>query len=510
MALGPRATAVFGALALLLGGCTPLKEYIHNGFKVGPNYQRPPAPVAGDWIDAADKRVNHESPDLSRWWEVLNDPVLDSLVQSAYQQNLTLREAGFRVLQSRAALGIAVGNLFPQSQNASGDYQRRAISSEVANRQFLPERFYSQWDLGFNLAWEIDVWGKLRRAVEEADDRLNASVEDYDFVLVTLLGDVASTYVQIRTLEQQIAYTRTNVGLQRESLDIARARFKGGEVSELDVDQAQSLLSQTEASIPQQEIQLRQAANRLCILLGIPPEELRTKLGPAPIPTAPPEVVVGIPAELLRRRPDVRAAERRAAADSARIGIAEADFYPAFTLFGDIGYSAEHVVNLFTPTAFTASITPSFQWKILNYGRLLNNVRLQEALFQESVTRYQNTVLQANEEVENGLVTFIKSHQRTLFLTESVAAAEKAVKVAIAQYKAGLVDYNRVALLEQNLVDQLNLLAQARGEIAQGLIETYRALGGGWEIRCEPITAAVCPPTVTADAAVPAKEGKTP
>jgi len=472
-------------VAVSLCGCTPITEYVHNGFKVGPNYQKPPAPVAKHWIDAVDKRVRTESDDLSKWWTVFNDPALDWLVCSAYRQNLTLRQAGFQILAARAQRNIAIGSLFPQTQQATGDYTRNAISFEDANRQgsIFSKRFYPQQDFGFNLSWELDFWGRYRRAVESAEDTLDASVENYDAVLVTLLGDVATAYVQVRTLEAQIKLTQANVDLQRKTLEIAVARFKGGTTSELDVDQAQSNLSQTESQIPMLIIQLRQENNMLSMLLGIPPEDLLPRLGTAGIPIAPVDVAVGIPADLLRRRPDVRKAERQAAAQSAQIGIAEAEFYPHLALNGSFGYSAEHFNRLFRPTAFEGTFGPAFQWNILNYGRILNNVRVQDAQFLALVAAYQNTVVTAGQEVENGLVTFLEAQYEVKYLAESVQAAEKAVTVALAQYKGGTVDFNRVALVEQNLVAQQNLLAQARGSIALGLIQVYRALGGGWQIR---------------------------
>src|SRR5438874_8929197 len=221
-------------------GCTPLGEYVQNGFKVGPNYGRPPAPVANDWIDADDQRVRKDSDDLSQWWTVFDDPVLDDLVSNAYRQNLTLRQAGFQVLQARAQFGIAVGGLFPQTQDLSGDYNRIATSREAANRQFASssKRFFGQWDFNFNLAWELDFWGRFRRAVEAADASLDASVENYDDVLVTLLGDVATNYVNVRTFEQRIKLARQNVELQRKTLEIAIARSKGGATGELNADQA--------------------------------------------------------------------------------------------------------------------------------------------------------------------------------------------------------------------------------------------------------------------------------
>jgi NodT family efflux transporter outer membrane factor (OMF) lipoprotein len=474
-----------------LCGCTPFAEYLHNGFKVGPNYEKPPAPVAKNWIDVADNRVRTESDDLSKWWTVFNDPVLDSLVCSAYRQNLTLRQAGFQVLYARAQRNVAIGNLFPQTQKATGDFTRNAVSVETANSQaaFINQRFYPQWDFGFNLSWEVDFWGRYRRAVESAEDTLDASVENYDAMLVTLLGDVATAYVQIRTIQVQIKLTQANVELQRRTLEIAVARFKGGTATELDVDQAQSNLSQTESQIPQLKIQLRQANNQLSILMGTPPEDLQPRLGTAGIPTTPTDVAVGIPADLLRRRPDVLRAERQAAAQSAQIGIAEADFYPAIALNATFGYSAEQFNRLFRPSAFTGSFGPAFQWNILNYGRILNNVRAQDAQFQALVAAYQNSVLTAGQEVENGLATFLQSQEEVKYLAQSVKAAEKAVIVALAQYKGGTVDFNRVALVEQNLVQQQNSLAQAQGSIALGLIQVYRALGGGWQIRltdCDP------------------------
>lgn len=491
-----------GILSLAAVGCTPLGEYVHNGFKVGPNFRRPAAPVAQQWIDANDMRVRSESPDDSHWWTVFNDPILNDLVQFSYRQNLTLREAGWRVLEARASLGIAVGEIFPQTQTANGDFTQRGVSIAVANRQATPTRFYSQWGYGFNLSWELDFWGRFRRAIESADEQLNASVENYDDVLVALVSDVAANYVQLRTLEQQLEYTKTNVGLQRETLVLAQARFRAGTTSELDLDQAQSTLSQTESQIPQLEIQIRLTANRLCTLLGIPPEDLRAKISPGAIPTAPVEVAVGIPADLLRRRPDVRREERNAAAQCAQIGVAEADFYPAITIFGTIGYSARHFADLFSDKAFNGSVGPSFQWNILNYGRILNNVRLQEARFQELVTRYQNTVLKANEEVENGLITFLRSQQQTKALLQSVEAAQKAVRVALVQYRNGLTDFNRVALLEQDLVSRQNLLAQAQGQIALGLIQVYKGLGGGWQIRCDDAAAACATPPALPAAAL--------
>jgi NodT family efflux transporter outer membrane factor (OMF) lipoprotein len=486
-------------VAVLACGCTGPLQYIRNGFKVGPNYGRPPAPVAREWIDANDVRVRSETDDLSKWWTVFNDPILDSLICEAYRQNLSLRVAGFRVLEARAQLLIDVGSLFPQKQAAVGDFTQTGFSLETANRNFSSSgsglrRWFPQWDQGFNLSWELDFWGRFRRAVESDAASLNASVENYDDVLVTLLGDVASNYVQMRTFEQRIKYAEENVKLQQTTLRIVNGKVKVGLVDELDAAQARSTLEQTEAVIPELKIGQRQAANRICILLGMPPEDLERRLGPGQIPVAPPDVAVGIPADLLRRRPDVRRAERQAAAQSALIGLAESDYYPHIFINGSFTYSAAQFPDLFQQRAFAGTVGPSFTWNILNYGRILNNVRLQEARFQELVATYQNTVLSAAEDVENGLVTFLRAQEREKSQNACVKDADMAVRIALAKYTAGTIDLTRVTLLQQTLVQQQDTLMQAQGEIALGLIQTYRALGGGWQIRLTGCPSGPLPP----------------
>ncbi len=469
--------------AVCLSGCTPCSQYFRNGFKVGPNYGRPPAPVAERWIDAADQRVRSVSTDESRWWTVFNDPVVNDLVQAAYRQNLSLRQAGFRVLEARAQLGVAVGQLAPQAQENTGSYTANGVSLNVANREFTRDRWFGQWDYGFNLSWELDFWGRFRRAVEASEASLDASVEQYDDVLVTLLADVVSNYVQYRTVEQRIAYAQDNVCLQGKILELATARFRGGMTSELDVHQAQSDLSSTEALIPQLRLLRREANNRLCILLGTPPENLQQRLGNGPIPAALQGVAVGIPAELLRRRPDVRRAERLAAAQSARIGVAQADLYPQISLDGTLAYGSQEFGNLLAGNSFSGSVGPGFRWNILNYGRIINNVRGQDASFQEMVVAYQQTVLRANEEVENGLARFLEAQEEVRALANSVSEARKSVEQALAQYEGGLTDFNRVAVLQERLVQRQDQLAQAQGDVALGLVSVYRALGGGWQIR---------------------------
>jgi NodT family efflux transporter outer membrane factor (OMF) lipoprotein len=444
--------------------------------------------VAERWIDAADLRTEQNPEVLKRWWTVFDDQKLNALIECAYRQNLTLREAGLRILQARAARDIAVGNIFPQQQTANGSYTRSA-NATMANTSSGGmgagmSRFSDSWNMGFNLNWELDFWGRFRRAIAAADANLDASVFDYDDVLVTLLGDVADNYVTVRTNQERIALLRTNAELQQKVLRFIDVRFKAGfKQTELDLDQALANLRQTEAGIPLLEASQRQAENNLCTLLGIPPVDLANILGDGSIPSSPPDVVLGIPADLLRRRPDVRKAERLAAAQAEQIGIAQSDLYPAFYVNGSLGYTAQNFPDLFRSNAFNGNVGPSFQWNILNYGRIANNVRYQDAKFRELVVQYQDTVLQANKEVENGLATFLQAQRRRKILDESVVASQKAVKIVVLQYEKGAVDFNRYATIEQNLVTQQDSAAQARGQISQGLISVFRALGGGWELR---------------------------
>jgi len=468
-------------LALFTSGCTTLKEYVENGFKVGPNYQRPPAPLEMNWIDAKNPRVRSAPADYATWWRIFADPILNDLIRIAYEQNVNLRVAGTRVLETRAQRAIAVGTLFPQSQTATGDYSHTQVSRNIANAP--PQRFFDNWATSFNVSWEIDFWGRFRRTIESANDAVEASVDDYDNAMVSLIGDLATAYTQYRAIQWQIAYTNENIALQKGSLQIATDRFKGGQTSEVGVVQATSLLEQLESTIPVLEAGLRQSNNQICVLLGMPPEELAARLGPPPPPPIPPEIVVGVPADLIRRRPDLREAERLIAAQNAQIGVAEANFYPAFFINGTIGYQAQNLSQLFSTKSFTGSVGPAFQWEILNYGRVLNNVRFQDFKTQELVASYQQTVLAAAQEVENGIISYLTARQQTEYLAASVTAAKKAVQLVVAQYKGGLTDYTPVFVAEQFLAQQQVLLAQAQANIALGLISTYRALGGGWEYR---------------------------
>jgi len=294
-----------------------------------------------------------------------------------------------------------------------------------------------------------------------------------------------AAYVDIRTFEQRLEYARQNVRIQEDSLGLAKARSEEGKTGDISLHLSQSNLDATKASIPSLEIGLRQANNRLCTLLGIPTMDLSKLLGEGDgIPTAPAEVVVGIPADLLRRRPDVRAAESQVAAQSAQIGVALSDLYPSISVTGEISVQAEEFTNLFKSLSTGGSIGPSFRWNVLNYGRIMNNVRVQDARFQELIASYQNTVLTANQEVEDALVSFLRTQERVKSLAASADATRKALELELLNFKEGETDFTGVFVLQGDLVQKQDQLAAAQGEVVTSLIGVYKALGGGWEIRC--------------------------
>ncbi len=469
------------AVVLLLSSCAT----------VGPDFQRPEAEVAPEWLETDDPRIKSEPAEHREWWKVFEDPILDSLIETAYQQNLTLQAAGIRILEARAKLGIAAGFQYPQVQRITGGATANKISSGGTNFDFFTS-YPKLYSLGFDATWEIDFWGRFRRGVEAASANYIASIANYDDLLVTLTAEVARVYVRIRTLEQRLAVTRANVELQDQSLRLTETRFKYGDVTELDVLQARALLTDTQSQVPRLEGQLRQEKNGLSILLGTPPSHLSDMLhGPGVIPNPPIEVAVGIPADLLRRRPDIRRAELLAAAQSARIGIAKSELYPRLALLGSIGFglltngTGSSLSDFFTNDSLVYSAGGGLQWPIFNYGRIKNKVRVQDARFQESVVNYQNKVLEAAREVEDAMVGFFRSQEEVKFLEDSVKALKRSVDLSLIQYKEGLVDYQRVIDNQRFLTDQQDVLASVSGAVNLSLVAMYKALGGGWQIRAE-------------------------
>ena len=453
-----------------------------SGCAVGPDFDTPAAMVQSNWIEKYDLRVETKSDIKSLWWTSFGDPTLDELIECASEQNLPVQIAGLRILEARAQLGVAIGNMYPQNQEGFGDAQTTRLSSRLANQANL-QHSVSNFDIGFDAAWEIDFWGRFRRNVEATDAAMLATVADYDNALVSLTAEVARTYAEMRTFEVLIQIAYKNVKIQKEGVEIAELHFRNGATSELDVTQARSLYESTLADIPELQASLQRAKNALSILLGQPPGSIETLLrGPHKIPSASRKVAIGLPAELLRRRPDIRAAELTAAAEAARIGVAEADLYPRFFLLGDIGVQASDAARLFAPGSLAYTAGPGFRWSILNYGRITNNVRAQDARFQQALVNYENTVLKAAQEVEDALIGFLKDQESAANLQRSVDAAQRSVELSIIQYKEGAVDFQRVIDSLTKLLDVMNRLAQTRSSIATNLIGVYKALGGGWEV----------------------------
>ncbi|UCD78451.1 MAG: efflux transporter outer membrane subunit [Desulfobacterales bacterium] len=470
-------------LTLVISGCA----------MVGPDYVKPTAPEAEKWLEPDSPKLKSQEGKFGDWWTVFNDPALNELIQAAYQQNLTLQIAGLRIYEARAQLGIAFGFQFPQTQQGSGSASLNQLSKNAPNT-VNADRYYSNFDIGLDAAWELDVWGKFRRAVQTGVANLEASIANYDDILVSLTAEVARTFIVLRTSEERLAVARQNVEIQQRSLEIADVRFKAGAVTELDVSQAKALLRSTEATIPGFETDIRQAKNALAILLGKLPGEIDAMLGgPGLIPKVPAEVAVGIPAELLRRRPDIRFAERQLAAQSAQIGFAKADLYPHFSLFGSLGFQTSaktdsrsnnaQLSDLFKTDSITYSTGGGFNWDLFNYGRITNQVRVEDARFQELAVNYENTVIQAAQDVEDAMVGFLNSQDAVFYLADAVKAAKRSVDLSLIQYREGLVDYQRVLDTQRDLSTQEDNLVSTAGSVGTNLVALYRALGGGWEIR---------------------------
>ena len=373
---------------MLCSGCTTL----------GPDFRTPEAPQETAWVNQDIQLTMAPIPQVA-WWKVFNDPVLDSLIEEAYRQNISLQLAGLRILEARAQLGIAVGLQYPQTQQVGGSASAVKLSENAPNFSPVADRSFRDYQAGFDASWEIDFWGRYRRGIQSAEAGLAASLADYDDALVSLTAEVARSYVLIRTLQERLQIAYDNIKLQQDSLRIANVRFTNGATTELDVQQARSNLANTQALVPSTLSGIQKARNALAILLGILPSELHNLLdGPGKIPVVPAEIATGIPAELLRRRPDIRRAEALAASQSALIGVAESDLYPRFTLLGSIGFETSDTFDsdagdLIDSDSLQYFAGPAFTWNILNYGRLKNNVRVQDARYQQTIMNYRNTVL---------------------------------------------------------------------------------------------------------------------
>jgi len=450
------------------------------GCRVGPDFFDPGVQVEHKWREYEKVGVDSLQPKLWYWWREFDDPILLELVNQASYENLQVREAYYRVLEARAQRGVVRGELFP-SVDGIGAYDFRRSSANGSPFVPISPGSYDFFTIGFDASWEIDVWGRVRRSVEAADAGIEVTQDDYDTLLTTLITDVAATYVDLRLAQERVRVAQRNSALQQRTLEVARGRFRAGLVGELDVAQAATNLHTTQSSIPLLERDVQRAVNRLCVLCGEPPHDILAELGDkGGIPQLRGDVSVGFPADILRSRPDVRAAELKVAVQSARIGVAVADLYPRFTLNGAISVDSTTVSTLFETGSISHNLGPSFNWNILSFGRILYNIQAHRERYEQSVASYQQTVLQATEEVENALVAYVRERDRLRQLDQAVAQGERAVRFAQQRYERGLVSFQSVVDTQRSFFVLQEQQVISRANVTLHRIALYKALGGGW------------------------------
>jgi NodT family efflux transporter outer membrane factor (OMF) lipoprotein len=451
---------------------------------VGPDYEQPEILTPDAWHTAAIEGLASGEATLQTWWRVFDDAQLDSLIERAVEENLSLEIALWRIDEARALRGVAAGVRAPQV-GFSGESSRSQASDNGALGDLAPPDGFDPatlHDYSVGATWEFDVWGRIRRSVESADAALSASVEDWRDVLVSLLAEVATSYVDVRSFQERIRLAEANVAAQQETLRLTQDRFKAGLVSALDVAQAESNLANTEALIPTLVTQLQFALNRLAVLLGDAPGAVHSELvEPEPVPSEPDGVTVGLPADLLRQRPDVRRVERQLAAQNARIGVATAELYPSFSLGGFLGLQATDGGDLLEGDSLTWGIGLPIRWSLFSGGRIRSQIRAEEARTQQALVAYELTVLLALEETENVMVAYEQEQIRRSKLLESVDATERSLDLVLTQYRAGLADFQNVLDTQRSLLARQDDLAASGAQVVKNLIALYRALGGGWE-----------------------------
>lgn len=462
---------------LLMVGCT-----------VGPDYVPPEIDMPDAWHEQATEGMADGSADLRSWWTLLDDPQLNALIERAGRQNLDLRVAFARINEARAQRGVAFGQYLPDVDGV-GFYQRsRASDNGIAP---ISDGGTSQdqenlHNAGFDATWEIDLFGRISRSVESADASLQASVEDYRDVLVLLYAEVAIAYIDVRTLQARLIARRQNVETQRQTLELTRNRFDAEIAPELDVSQAERNLASTESDIPVLETALYQTMNRLAVLLGQHPGTLHEELVEyQAIPEVPEATLVGLPANLLRQRPDIRRAERQLAAQTAQIGVATADLYPRFSLSGTFALEATNFASTFDGDSKTYSFGPAFRWNLFDGDRVRSRIDVEDARTQQVLAIYENTVLLGLEDVENAMIAYKQERLRYLSLQRSVSAAERSVELVDTLYRNGLSNFQNVLDAQRALASEQDRLADSDGQITKNLVRLYTALGGGWEVKEE-------------------------
>lgn len=455
---------------IILSGCT----------KVGPDYVKPETPkMPSKW----DSNTTKADASIKEWWKIFNDKTLNTLVARMYEENLDLRAAGLRILQARAALGLAEGFTYPQQQTLSGSLS--GVRQNGTN--FLSA------GTNFNVGWEMDVWGKYARNIESSEALLYASVASYDDILVTLIAEVARNYINYQTFKQRIAYAQHNIEIQEKIANMTQVQFNTGNVSELDVEQAKTQLYSTKSAIPSLKLNMIKARNALAVLLGILPEDVdailntiqEQKKSDSYIPQVDLNENFTIQANLIARRPDIRVAEAQAKAQNARIGSAEAELYPHFSLFGSLGINSNNANDgwISANDAVGISAGPAFSWNIFQYDRIKNQIRIQDAKFQESLTNYNKKVLSAVNEVSDALSGYRLTKEQLELNKKTVQASKRAVEISMTQYENGMTGYERLLTAIEKLVRDEDIYAQIKGNIDLQIVLLYKALGGGWQIR---------------------------
>lgn len=457
---------ILGSGFVSLNGC----------MSVGPDYDKPQPQLSGAWNQPLINGLTAGDVGSNAWWGVFNDSTLDALMAQAAAENRDLKTAAARVVQARALRGVAAGEFYPSAAGIGS-----ASTTRTSEASTLPgvDRTGEFYQTGMSVGWELDLWGRIRRNVESANASLQAAEETYRDLLVILYADVADSYISVRTLQRQIELAENNLAAQAKTKQLTEDRFSNGLVPRLDVSQAELNYSSTAATLPALHQSLVQAINRLDVLVGDLPSALRNELVvSAPIPAAPARVTVGLPADLLRQRPDVRQAERELAAQHAKIGVAKAGFFPTFTLPGTLVLEAASLGNGAT-TAY--SFGPQFRWNLFAGGQVVNNVRAEEAATQAALHTYEQTLLLAVEETENAMASFAYEKDRNVVLQSAVTAAQDSVAQVTELYTEGLIDFQNVLVLERDLLQQEDQHAASQGQVSRNLVQLYKALGGGWK-----------------------------
>lgn len=449
---------------------------------VGPDYEPPVSETPDAWNTTAVAGLVDGEASLQTWWSVLGDATLEELIARAQTANLDIEGALWRLEEARALRGVAAGAQMPQVGASGSSYRQQASDNGVPS---APDGGYDSvtlHDVGAEASWELDLFGRIRRTVEAADASLGATTEAYRDVLVSVLSEVALSYVDLRSAQERLSLGRVNVKSQQETLQLTQDRFDAGLVSALDVAQAQSNLANTESLIPTLETLIERSLNRLAVLLGEAPGALHEELSKkSPLPDEPDGVTIGLPADLLRQRPDVRRAERELAAQTALIGVATADLYPSFSLSGFLGFQATDAGDLLSGSSLTWGVGLPIRWNIFSGGRIRSQIRVEEARTEQALTTYEQTVLHALEEVENAMVAYENQNLRRDRLRASVAATQRSLELVLTQYRAGLADFQNVLDTQRSLLVRQDELAVSEGEVLKNLVVLYRALGGGWD-----------------------------